>query len=80
MLEVAVVGLPDPEWGESLCAVVVLREGHDANAAGLARWCTGQGLASIKVPSRFEIVPELPKNLVGKFDKKAIVARVGSGS
>ena len=80
VLEVAVVGLPDPEWGESLCAVVVLREGHDANAAGLARWCTGQGLASIKVPSRFEIVPELPKNLVGKFDKKAIVARVGSGS
>lgn len=77
VLEVAVVGLPDSEWGESLCAAVVAREGADVDAAELDRWCRAQGLASFKVPTRFEIFPELPKNLVGKFDKKAIKARVG---
>lgn len=77
VLEVAVVGLPDAEWGESLCAAVVLREGAHADAAELERWCRDQGLASIKVPSRFEVRPELPKNLVGKFDKAAIRTLVG---
>lgn len=80
VLEVAVVGLPDPEWGESLCAAVVARDGESVDADSLERWCRDQGLASIKVPSRFEVYPELPKNLVGKFDKKAIVATLGGGA
>lgn len=77
VLEVAVVGLPDPEWGESLCAAVVARDGETLDGADLARWCREQGLASIKIPARFEVYPELPKNLVGKFDKQAIIAAVG---
>lgn len=77
VLEVAVVGLPDPEWGESLCAAVVARDGATVDAAELERWCRERGLASIKVPGRFEVRSELPKNLVGKFDKKAIVAAMG---
>jgi len=76
VLEVAVVGLPDQEWGESLCAAVVARDGVSVDAKELERWCRAQGLASIKIPSRFEVYPELPKNLVGKFDKKAIIAMV----
>lgn len=80
VLEVAVVGLPDPEWGESLCAVVVARDGTAVDADELGRWCRERGLASIKVPGRFEVRSELPKNLVGKFDKKAIVAAVGGGA
>lgn len=78
VLEVAVVGLPDAEWGESLCAVVVARDGLAVTADDLRAWCKEQGLASIKVPSRFELFDELPKNLVGKFDKKKIVAGLGS--
>lgn len=77
VLEVAVVGLPDPEWGESLCATVVARDGKTVDAEELERWCRDQGLASIKIPSRFEVYPQLPKTLVGKFDKKAIIARIG---
>lgn len=77
VLEVAVVGLPDPEWGESLCAAVVARDGENVDGAALERWCRDQGLASIKIPTRFEVYPELPKNLVGKFDKAAIIADVG---
>ncbi|GAA1164852.1 long-chain fatty acid--CoA ligase [Ornithinimicrobium humiphilum] len=77
VLEAAVVGVPDPEWGEALCAVVVPKEGRTVDAEQLAHWCREQGLASLKIPGRFVLAPDLPKNLVGKFDKKAIRAQVG---
>ena len=74
VLEATVVGLPDPEWGESLCAVVVARDGASPDGEALRAWCRERGLASIKVPGRVEVVAELPRNLVGKVDKKAVVA------
>lgn len=77
VLEAAVVGLPDQEWGESLCAAVVVKDGQQVDAEELAAWCREQGLASLKIPSRFEFFPELPKSLVGKFDKKQIKTQVG---
>jgi fatty-acyl-CoA synthase len=80
VLEAAVVGLPDPEWGESLCASVVAREGAVLQPDDLVEWCRNSGLASIKVPSRVVVFDDLPKNLVGKLDKKAIVARIGGSS
>lgn len=77
VLEAAVVGLPDAEWGEALCAAVVTKDGQAVDADELVRWCREQGLSSLKIPSRFEFLGELPKNLVGKFDKRAIKAQLG---
>jgi fatty-acyl-CoA synthase/long-chain acyl-CoA synthetase len=80
VLEAAVVGLPHSEWGEQLCAAVVLKEGALTDAAELTGWCRENGLASIKIPTRFEIVTQIPKNLVGKIDKKALAAGLGETS
>jgi acyl-CoA synthetase (AMP-forming)/AMP-acid ligase II len=67
--EIAVVGEPDPRWGQVVTAVVVLREGHRApTAAEVKEHCRGR-LASYKVPHRIVVVGSLPRSPVGKTDK-----------
>jgi long-chain acyl-CoA synthetase len=68
VLEAAVIGLPDAYKGESVCAFVVLRRGAATDSDALADHCR-KNLARYKVPGRIEIVTELPKTRVGKFDK-----------
>lgn len=70
--ECAVVGVPDPEWGERIAAAVVLREGEVLDLECLRRW-TKERLASHKIPSRLLIVDALPRNAMGKVTKPAIV-------
>ena len=72
VLEAAVIGIPDEEWGESLHAVVSFKEGQSSDPAALIDWCVTAGLASIKVPQSLAIVEDLPKNLVGKIDKQVL--------
>jgi acyl-CoA synthetase (AMP-forming)/AMP-acid ligase II len=72
VLEAAVVGIPDPEWGEAILAVVALKEGADAGPEELRLHCRTSDLTSIKVPERVEIVDSLPKNAVGKIAKNEI--------
>jgi acyl-CoA synthetase (AMP-forming)/AMP-acid ligase II len=72
VLEVAVVGTPDPEWGEALAAGVALKDGADADEAELQAWCREQGLPSVKVPERVMFFPTLPKNAVGKLAKRDV--------
>ncbi|MGV6477502.1 class I adenylate-forming enzyme family protein [Azotobacter vinelandii] len=66
--EVSVVGEPDPEWGESVAAFVVLRPGERADAQALNAWFVAR-LASFKKPRRYLFVRELPKNGYGKILK-----------
>lgn len=61
----AVKGIPDEKWGEAGQAFVVVREGSGIGEAELRSWCS-ERLARYKVPSRFEIVKELPENAAGK--------------
>jgi fatty-acyl-CoA synthase/long-chain acyl-CoA synthetase len=70
VLEAAVVGLPDPEWGEAVGAFVALKEGTTVSGEELRAWCKEQGLPSIKTPVRVEVLGSLPKNAVGKIAKK----------
>jgi acyl-CoA synthetase (AMP-forming)/AMP-acid ligase II len=69
--EVAVVGAPDPEWGEKVVAFVVLRAGEECDAATLSDWCKAH-IASFKKPSRFFFVGQLPKNNYGKIVKSQL--------
>jgi o-succinylbenzoate---CoA ligase len=62
--DAAVVGTPDPEWGEAIAAFVVT--GGPADVEELRAWCR-ERLAPHKVPKRIEIVESLPRNAAGKL-------------
>lgn len=67
--EVCVFGVPDPEWGESVKAVVVPKPGHEVSAEELIAFCR-EHLASYKKPKSVDFVSELPKNNYGKILKR----------
>ncbi len=79
----AVVGVADPEWGEQVCAALVLYSGAEAvnletmnlepvTLSSLRTWAKAL-LAVYKVPSRILIVAELPRNAMGKVTKPTVV-------
>ena len=70
--EAAVVGVPDPKWGEVGRAYIVPRAGAAPSADGLTAFCQTQ-LARFKIPKSFVLVDSLPKTGAGKVDKKALV-------
>jgi long-chain acyl-CoA synthetase len=71
VLECAVVGLPDEEYGERVTAFIVERGGHQVDATLLRDFLKGR-LAGFKVPKQFIVVDELPKSTAGKVLKRAI--------
>jgi acyl-CoA synthetase (AMP-forming)/AMP-acid ligase II len=73
--EAAVVGVPDPKWGESGVAVVVLREGEQARDEELLARLDGR-LARFKRPARLLFWPGLPKSGYGKILKREIAQRL----
>lgn len=72
VLETAVVGLPDEKWGEIVTAMVVPREGRTLSAEAVIDHCR-TNMAHYKAPRRVEIVPELPRNPMGKVQKFRII-------
>lgn len=77
--EVAVVGMPDPEWGDRVVAVVVLRANHDEDEAGVRAWAKTR-LLPYKVPRQVRFVEALPRNAMGKVLKPELVRELGGGS
>jgi long-chain acyl-CoA synthetase len=73
--EVAVLGEPDPDWGERVLAVVVARGAAPA-ATELDAWCR-QRIARFKRPKRYLFADELPKNAAGKVLKRELRQRLG---
>ena len=69
--EVAVVGAPDPEWGEIVVAFVVPQPGAALDAKTLDAFCLEQ-IARFKRPKRYEFVDALPKNNYGKVLKTVL--------
>ncbi len=75
--EVAVLGLPDPDFGEQVVAVVVPAAGQPApEPLALVDWCR-ERLASFKKPRRVELVAALPRNALGKVQKHVLRERLG---
>jgi len=71
--ECAVVGVPDPEWGERVAAAVVLNDGDALDLESFRAWAK-ELLAAHKVPSRLLVLDALPRNAMGKVTKPALVA------
>jgi acyl-CoA synthetase (AMP-forming)/AMP-acid ligase II len=76
--EVAVIAVPDEEWGEAVKACVVLNPGASADESGLITFCREQ-IASYKKPRSIDFVAELPRLFNGKVDKKALRAPYWAG-
>jgi acyl-CoA synthetase (AMP-forming)/AMP-acid ligase II len=66
--EVAVIGVPDARWGETVKALVVLRSGSGATEAELIDHCRGL-LAHFKCPTSVEVREALPRTATGKLQK-----------
>ncbi|MFE9442198.1 AMP-binding protein [Streptomyces sp. NPDC006602] len=69
--EVAVIGVPDPDFGESLRALVVVTDSSEPADGELDTFCR-ERLAAYKCPKSYEVVPELLRNAMGKLDKRAM--------
>lgn len=66
--EAAVVGVPHPDWGETVVAHVVLRAGTAPDADALRAFC-GERLAAYKIPREFVFAETLPRTPTGKLQK-----------
>lgn len=69
--QVAVVGVPHPDWGEAVIAYVVADE-HDVGITERVIAACRTDLAKYKVPKQVHVVSELPTTVFGKIDKKAL--------
>jgi fatty-acyl-CoA synthase len=72
---VAVVGLPDPKYGEVVCACIQLRPGRSATEEEIRSFCSGQ-IAHYKVPRHVRFVDGFPLTVSGKVQKYLIRERL----
>jgi fatty-acyl-CoA synthase/long-chain acyl-CoA synthetase len=76
--DVAVIGIPSEEWGESVHAVIVARPGTELSEAGVIAFAR-EHLASYKIPRSVTFIGEIPRNPSGKILKRVLRAPFWSG-
>ena len=78
ILEVAVIGVPDAKWGESVKAVCVPKPGAHIDAESVIGWAR-ERIAGFKVPRSVDIIAALPRNASGKILRKDLRAPYWAG-
>jgi fatty-acyl-CoA synthase len=68
VLDVQCVGVPDPRYGEELCACIILRPGAECTSDEIRDFCRGQ-IAHYKVPRHVAFLPSFPMTITGKIRK-----------
>jgi acyl-CoA synthetase (AMP-forming)/AMP-acid ligase II len=75
VLDCAVIGLPDDNWGERVTAVVQPYPGQDVADDDIRAFVKGR-LGSVKAPKQVEVWPDLPRSKVGKILKNEVKSRL----
>ncbi|WP_206051799.1 AMP-binding protein [Nocardioides ferulae] len=78
LMEVAVIGVPDDTWGETVKAVVACKPGASATEAEIIEFCR-ERLAHFKCPKSVDVVEALPRNPTGKILKRELRAPFWEG-
>jgi acyl-CoA synthetase (AMP-forming)/AMP-acid ligase II len=78
VVEAAVLGAPDPKWGEKVVAVVCVREGHEVTGADIIAFCREE-IAGYKKPKHVIFIEALPKNASGKVLKRELRDQIAAG-
>jgi malonyl-CoA/methylmalonyl-CoA synthetase len=79
VVESAVIGVPDADFGEAVAAVVVASAGHALSESEVIAALKGE-IAGFKVPKRVHFVADLPRNTMGKVQKNLLREQFGSAS
>ena len=77
VVESAVIGVPDADFGEAVAAVIVARSDHGLTESGVIAALKGE-IANFKVPKRVHFVAQLPRNAMGKVQKNVLREKFGA--
>jgi non-ribosomal peptide synthetase component E (peptide arylation enzyme) len=72
ILDAAVIGMPDQEFGEKVCAYIQPASGVKIDPEEIKAFIEGKGTSKLLIPERFEFVDSLPMTEAGKHNKKAL--------
>jgi long-chain acyl-CoA synthetase len=78
IMEVAIIGVPDDRWGESVKAVIILTPGEETSEEAIIEWCKGK-MASYRVPKSIDFAADFPRTPAGKVQKKVLREKYWEG-